>query len=319
MHPVPAPRASVIVPALNAEATLGATLAGLAAQDLAEDFEVIVVDNGSTDGTAALAEGASLPVRILRKDPGPAGSARNLGAANAVGEILAFTDADCRPTPGWLREGLAAMGAADLVQGAVRPFHEVAPQPFDRTLWVTDDHGLFETASLFVHRGVFERVGGFEDWSTGTDMAVPFGEDTWFGWRAKRAGASVRFAERAVVEHAVFRRSAADYIRERRRAAAFPALVERMPELRKRFLHRRWFLSERSLRFDLAAVALAAALAWRAPWPLLGAVPYLLAIARSASRWGRGGPRAALGEAAADAQTLASLASGSLRHRTPVL
>src|SRR5262245_38699529 len=117
-------RASVIVPAHDAASTLGRTLEALAAQDLDEPFEVIVVDDGSHDATATLAEDAG--VRVIRHpQPLGPGPARNSGAEFAQGEALAFTDADCYPTPSWLREALAALEHADLVQGAVRPDPEV--------------------------------------------------------------------------------------------------------------------------------------------------------------------------------------------------
>ena len=316
---MPAPRVTVIVPALDAARTIGETLAGLAEQDLGEAFEVIVVDNGSTDATAEIARAAPLGARVLCKERDRAGTARNLGAAEARGGVLAFTDADCRPEPGWLREGLAAIAAADIVQGGVRPFSEAPRAPFDRTLWVTDDHGLFETANLLVRRELFEAVGGFEDWSTATDLAVPFGEDTWFGWRARRAGARVAFAPTAVVEHAVFARGVREFAQERRRAAQFPALVARIPELRESLLYRRWFLSRRSARLDVAALGLATAVCARRLWPLGAALPYAVAVGRSTARWRSSGPRAAAGEVLADVTTLRALVSGSIRHRTPVL
>src|SRR5689334_12401466 len=105
---------SVIVPARDAAATLDGTLRALAAQDLDDDFEVLVVDDGSTDATAAIAEGFGPPVRLLRMTGSTgAGSVRNHGAAAARGHVLAFTDADCAPTPGWLRAGLRALEGCD--------------------------------------------------------------------------------------------------------------------------------------------------------------------------------------------------------------
>ncbi|MBI2467114.1 MAG: glycosyltransferase family 2 protein [Candidatus Rokubacteria bacterium] len=93
------PLASVVIPAYDAEATLPACLAALARQSLApERFEVIVVDDGSTDATAQVAERAGVRVVRLPANAGPA-AARNRGAQAARGEVLVFTDADCEPTP----------------------------------------------------------------------------------------------------------------------------------------------------------------------------------------------------------------------------
>src|SRR5207253_2668297 len=137
-----------IVPARDAAETIGATLTALQAQDLVE-HEVIVVDNGSHDPTAALARDAGARVLQLPRGQGP-GAARNAGAAAARGAVLAFTDADCEPAPGWLRAGLAAIDdGLDLVQGRVEPNRGVRRGPFDRSLWVTRAWGLFETADLF--------------------------------------------------------------------------------------------------------------------------------------------------------------------------
>src|SRR4051794_39343324 len=113
---VDAPEVSVVVPAYNAAATIAAALEGLRAQDLQAPYEVIVVDDGSDDGTGAIVKGTS-GVRLARQpNQGPA-EARNHGARLAKGQVLAFTDSDCVPRPDWLRHGVAALAGADLVQG----------------------------------------------------------------------------------------------------------------------------------------------------------------------------------------------------------
>jgi glycosyltransferase involved in cell wall biosynthesis len=314
-HPV----VSVIVPALNAAATIDETLAGLAEQDLDAPFEVIVVDNGSDDGTAGVVAERLPSARVLTKERDRAGTARNLGAGEAEAPVLAFTDADCRPTPGWLRAGLRGMESADLVQGAVAADPGSSRGPFDRTVWVSDDHGLYETASLFVGRAAFESVGGFEDWASETDLRVPFGEDTWLGWRLRRAGARVAFSPDALVHHAVFPRGPREYAAERRRAEHFPALVARIPELRRAFLTGGVFLTPRTAVFDLGVASAIAALIASSPWPALGLLPYGADLARSAAPWRRRAPSVAVGELAADATTLLALLRGSVRHRTLVI
>jgi glycosyltransferase involved in cell wall biosynthesis len=187
-------RLSVIVPAHDAAATLGRTLAALRAQELDEPFEVIVVDDGSTDETARIAERED-NVRLVSdgKPLGP-GPARNSGVAVAQGELLAFTDADCYPTAGWLRAGLAALADADLVQGAVRPDPGVDEMPFDRSVWVGAEVGLYETANLFVRRETFENVGGF-------DGTLPNAGDFDFVSRCVASGSRLVVSREAVVHH----------------------------------------------------------------------------------------------------------------------
>jgi glycosyltransferase involved in cell wall biosynthesis len=309
---------SVIVPARNASATIGPLLGALADQDLDEPYEVIVVDDGSTDGTPELAEAAGDGVRVIRESGLGPGPARNVGVGHSRGRALAFTDADCVPAPGWLREGLAALRDADLVQGAVRPDPSAARAPFDHSVAVGHEGGLYECASLFVDRDLFERLGGFEDWLP-VRVGKPLAEDIWFGWRARRSGARTAFCERAVVEHAVIPRGPAGFLVERMRVGYFPAIVARVPELRERLLYRRWFLTGRSAAFDAALAGAALATGRRSPWPLVLAIPYARLAIRSALPWGRRAPLVAAVEGTADAIGFAVLVAGSLRRRTPVL
>jgi glycosyltransferase involved in cell wall biosynthesis len=310
--------ASVIVPARNAAATLGATLAGLAAQETSAEFEVIVVDDGSVDATVAVAEAAPLPVRVVRERGVGPGPARNAGVAVATGEALAFTDADCVPTPGWLAAGLAALAGADLVQGGVHADPGAEAGPFDRTVWVVGEAGLYECASLLCTRELFDRLGGFEDW-LGARLGKPLAEDAWFGWRARRAGARTRFAEAALVHHTVFRRGARGYVAERARLVYFPAIARKMPELRRTAFFARVFLSPRSAAFDAALAGFAASRARRSRLPLAAALPWALVLAAEGRPWGRRAPLVAAAGAAADLVGAAALAVGSLRARSLLL
>jgi glycosyltransferase involved in cell wall biosynthesis len=305
--------ASVIIPARDAAATLGDCLAGLAAQDTRAAFEVIVVDDGSRDDTAAVAQAAPLDLRVLRgQGAGPA-AARNLGAAAARGAVLAFTDADCVPEPGWLTAALAATQDADLVQGRVLPPEGVVVGPYDRHITVVSEYGLYETANLVIRRELFERLGGFESILV-PRSGIELGEDAWLGWRARRAGARTTFCAPALVRHAVFPRSAAGYVAERARLRYFPELVGRIPELRA-FTHRRVFLNARTMRFDLALAGAVAAAATRSPLPLGAALPYCRELRNASRHWPRP-QRVAAAQLAADAVGAAALVYGSLRSRS---
>jgi glycosyltransferase involved in cell wall biosynthesis len=309
---------SVIIAARNAAETLGATLAGLAAQEFDGEFEVIVVDDGSTDDTAAIARAAALAVTVVgERGVGP-GPARNSGVAAATGSLFAFTDADCVPTPGWLAAGVEGLAEHELVQGAVHADPDAVGGPFARTVWVTREAGLYECASLFVRRDAFEAIGGFEDWLDAS-IGKPLAEDAWLGWRLRRAGARTAFSEAALVYHAVFERGVAGFVGERARLVYFPAIARQMPELRDTAFFARVFLSPRSAAFDLALAGLALALARRSRLPLLTALPWLWMIAQRALPGRRHAPVVAAGEAAADAVGAAALAVGSVRSRTVLL
>lgn len=105
--------ASVIVPAYNAESTIGSCLHALAAQvyDDAISLEIIIIDDASTDQTPTIAasfDGVRVVTQLVNQGRS---AARNAGAAAASGDILLFTDADCRPTPTW-------------AQHMLQPFHD---------------------------------------------------------------------------------------------------------------------------------------------------------------------------------------------------
>jgi len=315
------PQASVIVPARNARATLPRTLAALAGQDFDADYEVIVVDDGSTDRTAAAARSARGPVRVMSQAPSGPAAARNLGAAHSSGAVLAFCDADVYPTRGWLRAGLQSLATADLVQGMVVPDPLSPLGPFDRTIWVMSAVGLWEAANLFVRRELFEQIGGFDD-GIRPPTGKPLAEDVLFGQTARELGARSRFCPEALAHHAVFERDWRAYAGERWRRRFFPAIARAAPGLRRSFFYRRWFLDARSARFDLALAGGIAAFASGSPAPLLAAAPYLRVLRAHAQRGqtaGRSGLTVALVDVAADLVSLGALLHGSVRYRAAVL
>jgi glycosyltransferase involved in cell wall biosynthesis len=224
-------RVSVIVPVRNRAAGLRALLDALAAQTL-RDHEVVIVDDASTDATAAVAEAAG--ARVVRAPRrGGAYVARNLGLDAAHAEVLAFTDADCRPEPDWLERGLAALEGADLVAGHVElPLRErpSTAELIDAARHLHQErnaaYGFGATANLFARRSAFERAGRFdESLSTGGDLE--------FGLRSRVAGLRLVYAADAVVEHEP-RRTGREVARKaarlgRGRAALAAAGLDRPP------------------------------------------------------------------------------------------
>lgn len=102
---------SIVIPAFNAEKNIGACLDALRAQ-VAPGDEIIVVDDGSTDATRALAE--SRGVRVLAQANRGAAAARNAGADRARGDIVLFIDADSVPEARWLAKMIAPFADAQV-------------------------------------------------------------------------------------------------------------------------------------------------------------------------------------------------------------
>ena len=309
---------AVIIPARDAAETIGATLKAIGEQQGDEPSEVIVVDDRSEDTTPQKAAEAGARVLTTPAQTGPAG-ARNMGAAATKAEILAFTDADCEPASSWLEAALAAIAAgADLVTG---PVHPVRPAgPFERTLDIRGPSPLFETANLVVRREAFEQIGGFRR-PQAVAHARPgehFGEDVLFGWECVRAGAQVAYAEEALVRHAVFPRSAGDYVREAWRLRLFPPLVAEVPELATR-LPAGLFLSRKTVLFDLAVAGMTAAALSRRASPLALTAPYAAFRFRGGRPWSPPVAKRNAAYLAADLLGLGALAYGSLRSRRALL
>lgn len=203
-RPGQTPEITVIIPVWNGRDDLGDCLRALEAQTLKRDaFEAIVVDNGSTDGTAALA--ASFPcVRVIHEPEPGSYRARNAGLAQARGAVIAFTDADCHPAPGWLSEALSACRArpdAGLIGGRIDLFSDSArPGPaelYERTFAFrqreTLASGRCTTANWISPWSVLERLGGF-------DPALKSGGDYDLSLRIS-AAYPVLYAEAMVVRH----------------------------------------------------------------------------------------------------------------------
>ena len=224
---------SVVVPVRDGAGHLPALLDGLDRQELdAAAFEVLVVDDGSTDGTAALVEGwaARDPERrrLLRTTGvGPA-AARNVGVAQSRGDWVAFTDGDVVPDPGWLAELAAA--CADPTVEAIEGRIEVAAA--DRDAADAFDHvvanttgGLYMTANMAYRRSLLDRLGGFDERFTD-----PFLEDSDLAFRALDEGVSIPFLAPAVVYHPVRRSTPAAALRGARRARWLAPFAAKHPD-----------------------------------------------------------------------------------------
>lgn len=188
---------SVIVPAFNAAATLPQTLHALTTASPPPQ-EIIVVDDGSQDETARIAESFGVRVIAQKKNIGAA-AAKNCGAQNAVGDILFFTDADIVPPPNAI-EILQQTFDARGCDGVVGLLDENIPSKNwasqFKNLWMNFTYarfaaapriGLFYTSVAALKRECFEQLDGFDENYRGASIA----EDTEFGQRAWGAGINI--------------------------------------------------------------------------------------------------------------------------------
>jgi len=271
-----APSVAVVVPTCNRAGLLERLVAALASQRGAPQFEVVIVDDASTDDTRAVlqrlrADGELLiTTERLDENRGPA-AARNKGWRTASAPIVAFTDDDCVPDPGWLRALLSALDDVDIVQGRTVP--DPAQQhrrgPFSRTLEIESETGFYQTANVAYRREWLEQLDGFDE-----RYRFPAGEDTDLAWRAKQAGARTRFASDAVVYHDVRPSSFFTHLRDVRRWEGVVLLAREVPATRAT-CHSRWFWRPSHPPALLAGVGLALALSTRGR---LGRLVGLLAV-----------------------------------------
>jgi len=228
------PSVSIVIPAFNAERTLGRTLASIRDQPDPEIREVIVVDDGSTDGTAAIAESFD-GVRVIRQaNAGPA-VARNRGAEAALGRFLVFIDADCEAEPGWLTHMLARFADPEViaVKGAYRTKqHELVARfaqieyedKYDR-LARSRSIDFIDTYSAAFRRQVFLGHGGFS-----AEFPIACAEDVDLSFRMSRAGGRMVFEPQAIVYHLHPNRLIA-YVRKKFKFAYWRLLaVKRNPQ-----------------------------------------------------------------------------------------
>jgi glycosyltransferase involved in cell wall biosynthesis len=197
-----APRhlASVVMPARNAVDVIGDQLAALAAQPDASDLEVLVVDNGSSDGTGAVARrwadqlpGLRVLVAAERASPG---YARNVGIAAAESDSILLCDADDRVDSGWARHLLDALGSADSVAGLVVSWDGVTTPtlPARRESFAIRFEFLpaFGSNNAAFKKDIWTELGGF-------DESINLAEDVDLSWRIQLAGYTLAFAPEALV------------------------------------------------------------------------------------------------------------------------
>lgn len=264
------PLVSVIIPVWNGRDPIQRCLAALRAQTMPEDqFEVIVVDNGSTDGTAEVVR--AFPGVTLLVEPRPGSyAARNLGLAHARGRYIAFTDADCRPERDWLETAVAAARDhpdAGVLAGHIALFEEGQ----DGGAVYSDYERLFSFPQAFAARGncatanwvsqraTLEKLGGF-------DEALKSGGDRDMALRIRAAGRPLVYVPEMLVYHPV-RATRDSLVRKRQRlsggrwdrtdrSARFARVLGVTAYDTARRLRRVWLAQDMSIRRKMAVMRL---------------------------------------------------------------
>ncbi len=198
-------KVSVIIPAYNAQSTIGQTLKALMEQDYSEKFEILVVDDGSSDQTAQIIRSFANVRYIHQPNAGPA-AARNHGAKFSQGFILAFTDSDCIPHKNWLSQLTRGFIAKDVavVMGsygiankdnllAYCVYKEIV---FRHERFLPDFPKVFGSYNFCVKKNIFEKVGGFDE-----SYRNASGEDNDLSYRIFSSGARIYFERKALVDH----------------------------------------------------------------------------------------------------------------------
>lgn len=251
---------SVVVPVYNGGRTIRATIEHLLRQSLQAD-EIIVVDDGSTDETAAILGSFGNRIKVLSKTNGGPASARNAGVRASVGTLIAFTDSDCFPDENWLREmvkgfhsltiggvGGIVCGVADGLIGEYIDFHGwMNPHRASdgSVLYLVTANACFRSevlvrASLFDER--FHNAGG---------------EDTELSIRLRNFGCEFALVDSAIVRHR-HRQNIRDYLKNIANHGEAQFILERLwPQQTSKANHRKEIVRSRAgvgtmLRFYLS-------------------------------------------------------------------
>ncbi len=196
----------MVVPAYNADGNIVSLLTALEHQDVPRDqYQIIVVDDGSDDGTAELVSSFPDVVLLKQRNRGPA-SARNYGAREAQGGVVVFTDSDCVPNADWLRQMVAPMSDSAVVgvkgvyrtrqSSLIATFIQAEYEGKYRRMARQDSIDFIDTYSAAYRRDLFLKYHGFDE-----DFPVASAEDVEFSFRLAEDGLQMVFNPDAVVYH----------------------------------------------------------------------------------------------------------------------
>ncbi|MDD3375617.1 MAG: glycosyltransferase family 2 protein [Candidatus Omnitrophica bacterium] len=196
---------SIVIPAYNAQKTLGLTLQAIFNQTYLGPKEIIVVDDGSTDQTADSLKSLKDVIYIHQKNSGPA-TARNAGFAASKGEFVFFTDSDCVPQSDWIEKLLA--GFSDPLIGVVCGSYGIANSKsllarcihkeiiFRHCRLMPVFPKSFGSYNFCVRRNIFEAAGGFD-----AGYRNASGEDNNLCYKILALGSKIYFERKSLVDH----------------------------------------------------------------------------------------------------------------------
>ncbi|MCX6621818.1 MAG: glycosyltransferase family 2 protein [Acidobacteria bacterium] len=282
-----APDISAIVPTYNRCTLLRHTIESCVAQTLdPARFELIIVDDGSTDQTEEMVR-EMLPrcrFRLLYhrmpRNGGPV-LARNAGAKIARAELLAFTDSDCQATPQWLEVAVAAFAAEPDLGFISGP---AISNPSQRVRFfsiggaeIQGEHFTYPLANMVYRAAVLWDAGGFDPtaWRNNFGATAFDFSDTDCAWKVKERGYANRFVEELVVHHEVCLYTPWNWLVHYSRISVLPELVRRHPGFGQRFLYWGVFCLPENPLFYLAIAGLVIA-AFGRPWALILLIPCIM-------------------------------------------
>lgn len=203
------PRLSIIIPVYNAEKTIELCLNSLINQNYdKESYEIICVNDGSTDGTLDILNGyrERSNIRIFSQENSGPAKARNVGAREAVGEVILFTDSDCELDKEWISEMVrpfedssvnGVQGAYKTRQNGIIPIYEQIN--IENSYKYFKTHSRLDTIGTYsaaYPRKLFIELGGFNE-----NYKIACGEDFEFSYKLARKGYKSVFNEKAVCYH----------------------------------------------------------------------------------------------------------------------
>ncbi|MBT7241074.1 MAG: glycosyltransferase [Candidatus Diapherotrites archaeon] len=197
-------KASVVIPSYNAAKHLPTLIESLSSQTI-KPFEIIIVDDGSTDDTEKIVKKYKLIKYFKKKNGGPA-KARNFGALKSKGEIIVFTDSDCTPDKNWLSEMTKPFSDKKVggVQGAyktkqkelVARFSQIEIEERYERMKAAKDIDWVGSYSAAYRAEVFKKLKGFDE-----SFPIASGEDPELSYRVEKEGWKLVFNSKAIVYH----------------------------------------------------------------------------------------------------------------------